>query len=183
MITASIKRQKEERVTDEKCTLINWDRPYTDSCSLCSSLEFYNKRLRSVSPRSPFPHSSRFLPLTCLINCQPKPFALLYFMEEWILKYRKEEKKKVPRPRKDTPHLTGLSVDDKIVLAKYWKEVIGACTCRESNRCSYIMYTELLILCRISMGAEVEGGALKPQFLLIHWNSKSGWNISLVDLM
>ncbi len=66
---------------------------------------------------------------------------------------------KLPQPWKDTLPLTGLSVDDKSMLAQHWEEVIGACTGRETNRYSYIMYTELLTLCRISMGAEVEGGA------------------------
>lgn len=45
------------------------------------------------------------------------------------------------------------------MLAQHREEVIGACTGRESNRGSYIMHVELLTLCRISMGAEVEGGA------------------------
>lgn len=34
--------------------------------------------------------------------------------------------------------------------------MIEACTDRESSRCSYIMYTEVLTLCRISKGAEVK---------------------------
>lgn len=51
---------------------------------------------------------------------------------------------KLPQPWKDTLGLTELSVDDKSMLAQHWEEVIGAYTSRESNKRSYIMYTDLL---------------------------------------